>query len=224
MGFDTLAVTACSAVLAGVLALLASGSAPQPSEGGKPEPYYQVMPSAPAFTSQTAGVRKAVEVLRAGGWKGEEPAIVVDIAKQRLILYKEGKPWKAWWVSTSKNGVGSEPGSYKTPFGLHRIWKKSGETARLGQPLRGGEPTDRPISEEPGTRKVYISTRALMLDGLEPENKTSKSRGIWIHGTTAEDRIGKPASIGCVRMRNVDVVELFNSVPVGTLVMITDSP
>ncbi len=61
-----------------------------------------------------------------------------------------------------------------------------------------------------------------MLEGLDKSNSMSRKRGIWIHGTSAEDRIGRPASIGCVRMRNLDVISLFDSVPEGTLVYVTD--
>lgn len=183
---------------------------------------YPVMGSAPAPRDLTPGVREALEHLKEGGWDKKDPAIVVDIAHQRLLLLEDGQVSHAWRVSTSKYGVGSVPGSYKTPVGLHRIWKKTGASARLGQPLKNGEPTDAPVPEAGERKKVYISTRAMMLEGLEEGNKTSKSRGIWIHGTTAEAKIGQPASIGCVRMRNVDVVKLFDVVSEGTLVYLTD--
>ncbi len=183
----------------------------------------ELMGSAPAAARVTAGVREALQALKEGGWEGRSRAIVVDIANQRLMLFGEGgKVEKSWRVSTSKYGVGSEPRSYRTPVGLHRIWQKSGASARPGQPLKGGEPIDIPVSEEAGARKVYITSRALKLEGLEERNRTSRSRGIWIHGTSAEEFIGRPASIGCVRLRNVDVIELFEMVPEGTLVYITD--
>ena len=181
---------------------------------------YPHMSSAPASREITPDVRQAIACLKTGGWDARAAAVVVDVRMQRLLPFRKGVCAKAWQVSTSKNGVGSEPRSYKTPAGLHRIWKKSGEKAQIGQPLRGGEPSDAPVSEESGRRPVYISTRAMMLDGLEDSNRESKSRGIWIHGTTAEERIGRPASIGCIRMRAVDAVELFNAVQVGTLVYI----
>lgn len=183
---------------------------------------YPVMGSAPALRQTTEGTRQAVVSLREAGWDGREPAVVVDIARQRLLLFEKGAVSHAWQVSTSKYGVGYVPGSYKTPVGLHRIWRKAGAAAKLGQPLKNGEPTDAPVAEEGQKKKVFISTRALMLDGLEKDNQTSKSRGIWIHGTTAEEKIGQPASIGCVRMRNVDVIQLFDFVREGTLVYITD--
>ncbi len=128
---------------------------------------YPVMGSAPAPRDLTPGVREALEHLKEGGWDKKDPAIVLDIAHQRLLLLEEGQVSHAWRVSTSKYGVGSVPGSYKTPVGLHRIWKKSGASARLGQPLKNGEPTDAPVAEPGERKKVYISTRAMMLDGLE---------------------------------------------------------
>ncbi len=183
---------------------------------------FPVMGSAPASKELTPGVRFALDALKSGCYDGKAPVIIVDIARQSLLLFANGQVKMSWLVSTSKYGTGSQPRSFKTPLGLHRIWKKSGASARIGEPLTNGEPSEKPRPEEGGKGHVYISTRAMMLDGLEKDNKTSKSRGIWIHGTTAEDKIGKPASIGCVRMRNVDVVELFKAVSEGTLVYITD--
>lgn len=203
-----------AAILAAVLVLTAAIAA----EGAE-----RLMGSAPASPRVTAGVREALQSLKKGGWNGKSRAIVVDIPNQRLLLFAdEERVERSWRVSTSKYGVGAEPRSYRTPTGLHRIWQKSGASARPGQPLKGGEPTDTPISEEGGSRKVYITSRALKLEGLEEHNRTSRSRGIWIHGTSAEELIGRPASIGCVRLRNVDVIELFDLVPEGTLVYITD--
>jgi lipoprotein-anchoring transpeptidase ErfK/SrfK len=180
-----------------------------------------VLPGAPASTRMTAGVREALARLKEGGWDAKRRVVVVDVAYQRLLVLAGGGVEHAWRVSTSKYGVGSEPGSYRTPLGLHRIWRKSGAAARPGQPLKHGEPSDRADPEE-SVGRVFICTRALMLEGLEKSNSTSRKRGIWIHGTSAEDRIGRPASIGCVRMRNVDVISLFDSVPEGTLVYVTD--
>ncbi len=141
---------------------------------------------------------------------------------QRLLVMKDGRPENAWRVSTSKYGVGTQPRSYKTPPGLHRIWQKSGARAKLGQPLSGGEPSDRATPEELSSGKVFITTRALKLDGLEEANRTSRSRGIWIHGTSAEDKIGRRLHL-MLRMRAVDVVTLFDMVDEGTLVYRSDS-
>lgn len=178
--------------------------------------------SAPASRQTTHEVTKVLQSLKHAGWDAKSPAVVVDIRRQRLLLYKNGGIEHAWKISSSKYGVGDAPQSYKTPLGLHRIWKKSGAEARIGQPLKHGEPTDAPVPEAGQSARVYITTRALMLDGLEDGNRTSKSRGIWIHGTSAEANIGRPASIGCVRMRAVDVARLFDEVPEQTLVYITD--
>jgi len=203
--------------LLAVAAALSAGAA-----GGAPD---GLAGSAPASSRITAGVREALQALRKGGWDGKSRAIVVDIANQRLLMFaSEDRVERSWRVSTSRYGVGSEPRSYRTPLGLHRIWQKSGAAARPGQPLKGGEPADAPVPEEGGPDRVYITSRALKLEGLEEQNRTSRARGIWIHGTSAERLIGRPASIGCVRMRNVDAIELFDLVPEGTLVYITDRP
>lgn len=214
MGMSILGTIGVAAVIAGV------GVSGRLTEDGSGYRDFRGLGSAPATARVTRDVREAMRALELGGWDKTKPALIVEIEHQRMLLVTEGMVSRAWWVSTSKYGIGTTPGSKKTPLGLHRIWRKSGESAKLGQPLRGGEPTDKPISEEPGRIRTYISTRALMLDGLEEANKTSRERGIWIHGTTAESRIGRPASIGCVRMRNVDVRTLFEIVEVGTLVYI----
>lgn len=67
-----------------------------------------------------------------------------------------------------------------------------------------------------------ITSRILWLEGIEPDNANTKQRFIYIHGTRHEDRIGRPDSHGCIRMRNADVIELFDLVQEGTLVRISD--
>ncbi|MDQ6624728.1 MAG: L,D-transpeptidase [Verrucomicrobiota bacterium] len=121
-------------------------------------------------------------------------------------------------VSTSKYGLGSEEGSFKTPTGRFRIAEKVGTD----------EPTDtayksrialRPTAEMLSGDDLVMS-RILWLDGLEDGNANTHSRYIYIHGTNHEEFIGKPASHGCIRMRNADVAELYALVDVGTPVVI----
>jgi lipoprotein-anchoring transpeptidase ErfK/SrfK len=106
----------------------------------------------------------------------------------------------------------------KTPTGRFRIAEKIGhdmpsETIfRSRVPLDPGDPL--PEAED------LIMSRILWLDGLDPQNANTRERFIYIHGTKHEDKVGTPASCGCVRMRNADVAELFELVDEGTEVVI----
>ena len=144
--------------------------------------------------------------------------IRVHVAKQTVDLLSNGEIVKSWPISTSQFGLGSEPGSFKTPTGRFRIAEKIGDGALPWSVFKSRVATGEiasPDSEEDG-----VLTRILWLEGLDPENANTKSRFIYIHGTNQEDRIGTPASHGCIRFRNNDVVEFFSMVPVGTRVII----
>lgn len=144
--------------------------------------------------------------------------IVVEIAKQQLSWITPDQPDWVVPVSTSKYGVGSEPGSWKTPAGRFRICEKIGEAAPAWAVFKGRRWTG--AMGDPADETDQVLTRILWLEGLEPENANTRERYVYIHGTNAESRIGTPASIGCVRMRNEDVVALFDRVSVGTPVRI----
>ncbi len=158
------------------------------------------------------------------GLKACDQAIVISISQQRLYLIKGEKIIKSYLVSTSKHGVGNREGSYKTPLGMHSIVSKIGGTARCGEVLKSRRRTGR-IAKAKGkdVEKDVITTRILRLRGLEPGTNIGKGvdsfkRYIYIHGTPAEYLIGKPASNGCIRMRNRDIIELFRLVKRGTVV------
>jgi len=148
--------------------------------------------------------------------------IRVSIAAQRLDLLETGGAVLASFpVSTSGFGLGSEPGSNKTPLGRFAVGKKIGEGAPLGAVFVGRVPTGELAAlESPGNAEDLITTRILWLEGLEPENANTRERYIYIHGTNHEEQIGEPRSHGCVRMRNADVVRLFDRVELGTQVTI----
>ena len=122
-------------------------------------------------------------------------------------------------VSTSRFGLGTEEGSYKTPLGKFRVSDKIGKGMPNATVFVGRVPlgADDPL---PKTNDLVLS-RILWLDGLEPHNANTRKRFIYIHGTRHEDKIGQPHSHGCIRMRNADVIELFDLVKVGTLVKIS---
>ncbi len=129
----------------------------------------------------------------------------------------------AWWaqVSTSRFGVGTEAGSFKTPPGLHRVAEKIGDEAPLGTRFVSRLPTaELWTPDAPPVEEDWVLTRILWLAGTTPENANSQARYIYFHGTNREDRIGTPASHGCVRLRNAEMIELFDQVEVGTAVEI----
>ena len=142
----------------------------------------------------------------------------VDVATQTVELLKNGEMVKKWPVSTSRFGLGFEPGSFKTPTGRFSVSEKIGDAAPLWAEFKSRQPTGR--IAEPGGEEDGVLTRILWLEGLDPENANTRERYIYFHGTNREDLIGTPASHGCVRLRNEDMVELFDLVAEGTPVVI----
>lgn len=154
--------------------------------------------------------------------------IIVSVEQQKLYLYEDEKLLKEYPISTAARGVGNRAGSYMTPPGLHRVAVKIGDGAPKGRVFVGRVDTgrDAEIFKEPvNVPGDAILTRILRLEGLEPgvnrgPGIDSFSRYIYIHGTQEEGFIGTPASKGCVRMKNRDVIELFDLVEEGTPVFI----
>ncbi len=155
----------------------------------------------------------------------------VSVAQQRLdILADDGAVLKSYAISTAKAGVGEEPGSYCTPRGLHRIRAKIGEGAPMGAVFvrrrQTGEIWTPQLAEAyPG--RDWILTRILWLSGCEPgRNRLGRCdtmrRYIYIHGSPDSAQMGVPGSHGCIRMRNADMVELFDRVPVYTEIEICE--
>lgn len=145
--------------------------------------------------------------------------IRVHIPSQTLdLLDDQNQLLRRFTISTSKFGIGFEPGSNKTPTGSFQIAEKFGDAAPEGEIFVSRIATGR-IGVE-GENGDHVQTRILWLDGLEPENSNTKGRYIYIHGTNWEGLLGSPASHGCVRMSNADVIHLYDQVPVGTRVLI----
>ena len=162
------------------------------------------------------------------GYNDEQKAIFVKISEQRLYLLQNRHILASYSVSTSRHGTGNRAGSHKTPLGVHRIAEKIGDGCQAGEIIKARKPTGRlaaVVSEPRSAGQDMITTRILWLEGLEPGinrgmGVDSYERYIYIHGTPEEGLIGQPASIGCIRMQNADVIELFNAVDEGTLVQI----
>ena len=156
--------------------------------------------------------------------------IEISISNQVLTLYKKKSIIKRYSVSTAKKGAGEIMNSECTPRGEHVIAEKIGEEAEENSVFVGRVQTDE--SYDLQLRKLqpnrdWILTRILWLKGIEDgKNKgsglDSYERYIYIHGSPDDVEMGKPGSKGCVRMKNSDVIELFDLVEVGTRVTISE--
>jgi lipoprotein-anchoring transpeptidase ErfK/SrfK len=146
--------------------------------------------------------------------------IDISIRDQMLTVKRGDETLRSYHVSSSRFGLGTEEGSMKTPIGRFRIAEKIGGDVPSGTvfqsrvPLKPGDPF-------PPTEDLVMS-RILWLDGLEEHNANTRERFIYIHGTKHEDKIGSPASHGCIRMRNADVIDLFDLVDEDTPVVIRE--
>lgn len=159
--------------------------------------------------------------------------IRVSIASQVLDLVDDaGKLVQRYPVSTSRNGAGELSGSFCTPRGRHVIRAKIGAGAPVNTVFVNRRPTGELWSPALAARfpgRDWILTRILWLSGCEPGfnrlgERDTMRRFIYIHGSPDTVEMGTPGSIGCVRMRNADLVELFERVPVRTPVEITEEP
>ncbi len=158
-----------------------------------------------------------------------QPVIEIDVPTQSLILKDaQGRILMQTRISTARNGVGEENGSEKTPRGAHYIRAKIGAGLPADAVLVSRRPTGEIYS--PSLRAAFpnrdwILTRILWLCGLEPGknrlgNVDTMRRYIYIHGCPDEDPMGVPGSHGCVKMRNREIIELFDRVAPGTRVHI----
>ena len=150
--------------------------------------------------------------------KSAQATIHISVRAQELTLKRGRKKLATYPVSTSRFGLGSEEGSMKTPTGRFRIEEKIGDGMPLGTVFKSRRPvkaTKKLLREED-----LIMTRILWLDGRDARNANTHERFIYIHGTDHEEKIGEPASHGCIRMRNADLLELFELVKEGTPVVI----
>jgi lipoprotein-anchoring transpeptidase ErfK/SrfK len=144
--------------------------------------------------------------------------LLVDVARQILEMIEGEVVTATWPVSTSRFGLGFEEGSFRTPTGRFRIAEKIGEDAPAGMIFRSRIATGK-LAEQGGEEDLVL-TRILWLEGLDPQNANTRQRYIYIHGTNQEHLIGTPASHGCIRLRNNDMIELFDRVHEGTHVEI----
>ena len=157
--------------------------------------------------------------------------IRISLAEQSLTLFDENaQVVRCYPVSTAAKGAGEAFGSYCTPRGKHLIRAKIGAGAPENAVFVARRPTGEIYSAEldaafPG--RDWILTRILWLSGCEPQRNRlgrvdTMRRYIYIHGTPDSTRIGVPGSHGCIRMRNADIIDLFERVPVYSTVEIVE--
>ena len=158
----------------------------------------------------------------------KEQFIIISSKKQQLDFYCADKCVKSYAVSTGKNGMGETMGSECTPRGWHRIYSRIGVAAPVNSVFVGrgmtGEIYDETLAKEnPG--RDWILTRIMQLEGMEKGRNQgggvdSLQRYIYLHGTPDTTNLGSPGSRGCIRMRNSDIIELFEKVEIGTRVFL----
>lgn len=154
--------------------------------------------------------------------------LYVSVRRQRMYHVRGRRMLKEYPISTSANGLGAERDSYRTPTGLHRVSERIGEGVPPWGVLKDRVFTGELADSACADGRDVITSRILWLSGQEQgvnagAGVDSHDRWIYIHGTANEGSIGTPSSRGCVRMRNADILELFDQVPTGTLVVILDN-
>ncbi len=165
-------------------------------------------------------------------YASESPSrwLFVDTARQRIVLVRESTIIAQWPVSTAEVGLDNRENSGGTPPGVHRVAQKIGSQAQSGTVFESRKPTGETWlpdwNHDPDhLQRDLILSRILVLDGLEPgvnqgPGIDSRQRYIYVHGTNREDLIGRPAGGGCVRLENHQMIDLFDQVEEGDLLVI----
>ena len=154
--------------------------------------------------------------------------LFISINDQKLYYISSLEIIKTYVISSSKYGKGNKEGSNKTPLGIHKIKEKYGKKTpkngrMIGRVFYGD--IAKIYSDKTMSKTDDITSRILWLEGMEDGKNKGKgidsyNRYIYIHGTSEEGWIGEPASHGCIRMKNKDVIDLYKLIEVGTLVLI----
>ncbi|HIQ33867.1 MULTISPECIES: cell wall-recycling L,D-carboxypeptidase ElsL [Acinetobacter] len=157
----------------------------------------------------------------------EQADVVIDLAQQTLSLPKHNK---FYVISSGKNGIGEQENSGKTPRGWHRVAQKVGENSPQNSVFIARQPTgevyDQQLAQQ-FPQRDWILSRILWLDGLEQgfnhgEGCDTFKRYIYIHGTPDTEPMGIPMSHGCIRMKNDEIIELFDLISEDALVYISE--
>lgn len=171
-------------------------------------------------------VTKACDAL---GIKPTHRVLLVGISTGTMQFFVGGNVIKSYVISTSRKPPSNQKNSFGTPRGLHEITERIGGGQPIGMVFKGRVPLGRHFSEMPenASDTNLITSRILWLGGLEDGvnrggEVDTHDRYIYIHGTNHEERLGEPLSAGCVLMRNLDIIELYEQVRVRDMVLIVD--
>ncbi|HBC57310.1 MAG TPA: L,D-transpeptidase [Gammaproteobacteria bacterium] len=157
--------------------------------------------------------------------------MLIKLADQSLTVYRDSEVTRRYLVSTAKKGAGQQYGSEQTPLGRHIVRAKIGAGAQPGAVFVARRLTGEIYSPQMSVaepERDWILTRILWLSGTEVSRNRlgqvdTMRRYIYLHGSPPECVMGEPHSHGCIRMRNEEIIELFNEVDVGTPVHIVRS-
>ncbi len=173
--------------------------------------------------------QQVIQKCAALGIKPANQLLAVHVGTQTMQFYRGGELVRAFVISTSLRPPSNVKGSLGTPLGLHEVAEKIGHGQPPGMVFKSRAPTGRHYSEfsEEENRENFVTTRILWLRGLEPGvnlggEVDSHERYIYVHGTNHEERIGQPQSSGCIWMRNLDLVGLFEEIRTGDMVWIAE--
>ena len=145
--------------------------------------------------------------------------VIISVRDQKLVLMRNGSKVATYPISTSMFGLGDAWGRMTTPLGYLAVEKKIGDNVPVGAVFHKRRLTGEVLQPNAPGRDP-ITTRIIWLRGLEAQNAHAFQRCIYIHGTPEENKIGRPASYGCIRMKSKDVAELYDQLPVGAVVQI----
>jgi hypothetical protein len=183
------------------------------------------------LTGSTAPSAKDWTRLKAAGWQDRVGAsglgLWVSVARQALTGIEDGRVRFRYACSTAAKGTGNREGSNQTPLGWHEIRERYGDGLPAGAIFNERKYTGRQWTSQDPTQKDLILSRIIRLGGVEPGVNAgpgidSHARYIYIHGTPAEDQLGSPVSMGCIRLSNRDVIDLYGQTASGTRVLITE--
>lgn len=153
-----------------------------------------------------------------------ETILIVDGQRQKIYLMEAGSISASYECSTGAKGFGNTEGSDKTSTGMMYISRKIGDGEPVGRVFQYKRPTKYILPENSG-EYAWVCTRVLVLTGLQQENSNVYQRAIYIHGTNRKQRLGVPASGGCIRMSNTGCINLFDRISIGTKVFVAaDNP
>src|SRR6478736_858167 len=145
--------------------------------------------------------------------------VIISVRDQKLVLMRNGSKVAIYPISTSMFGLGDAWGRMTTPLGYLAVEKKIGDNVPVGAVFHKRRLTGEVLQPNTPGRDP-ITTRIIWLRGLEAQNAHAFQRCIYIHGTPEENKIGRPASYGCIRMKSKDVAELYDQLPLGAVVQI----